>query len=157
MNLYSPTIASEEDWNGYNTYKKIYNWLTFSIYVTVKYNCEINKIDLNDYLALIKSESNGNPNAISSAGAKGLSQIMNCHWNKPEELYSIYLNIRLGTAYYAWCLKYAKGDKREALRFYNAGPNSNKYVYRNYTAYCDVIIRNSNISKNLEIKKVEIK
>jgi soluble lytic murein transglycosylase-like protein len=150
-------MVSEESWNLYDTYKQKYKWLSYSILVTAKYNCEINSIELDDVLALIQSESNGVVRAISSASAKGLMQIMNCHWkHAPEELYSIYLNIRLGTAYYKWCLDYANGNKREALRFYNAGPFSNKYVYKNYVAYCDVIIRNSNGTKNLKIKPVEV-
>lgn len=158
LSIYLPTIASEEDWNGFNTYKLKYKWLTYSIFVTAKYNAEINDLLVDDVLAIIQSESNGVVKAISSASAKGLMQVMNCHWpHNPEELYSIYLNITLGTRYYKWCLVYAKFDKRETLRFYNAGPFSNKDTYRNYIAYCDVIIKNSKHTQKFIIPKVEVK
>ena len=158
LSIYAPTVMSDENWNEYDTYKKVYKWLTYSIYVTVKYNCSINTIDVDTILALIQSESNGDPKALSKAGAIGLCQIMPVHWkHAPKELYSIYLNIRLGAAYYKWCLNYAKGDKKETLRFYNAGPFSDKYVYKNYITYCDVIIRNSRNTRNLVIPEVVIR
>jgi soluble lytic murein transglycosylase-like protein len=156
--IYIPTIASDEEWNAFDTYKTQYKWLTYSIFVTTTYNSNLNNIDFNDYLALIKSESDGNPKAISPVGARGLGQVMPCHWESDLNLlYSIYLNIKLGTKIYKDCLILAKGNKKEALRYYNAGPYSNKEKYKNYKTYCDVIINNSNTTKNLQVAKVEIK
>lgn len=158
LSIYIPVILDDEEWNGYKVYANQYKWLSYSIFVTTVYNSKINNIDFNDFLALIQSESNGDVYAISSSSARGLSQIMPVHRkHAPEELYDIYLNIKLGSAYYAWCLRYTNYDKREALRIYNSGPFSNKYVYRNYEKYCDVIINNSNNTKNLVIPRIVVK
>ena len=157
LSIYSPTIASVEDWDLFYMYKHTYAWLTYSEMYIIKYNCKINNIDIDTILALIQSESNGNPKATSSANAKSLMQIMDCHWpHAPKELYDIGLNIKIGTSYYAWCLDYTHGNKIEALRVYNSGPFSNKYTYKGYENYCNKIIRNSNATKNLQIKPVEV-
>jgi soluble lytic murein transglycosylase-like protein len=158
MSVYIPTIASVEGWDLYDTYKKQYKWLTYSIVVTADYNARLNDIRLDKVLALIHSESEGDRRAVSKAGARGLMQIMPCHWKGDLDLlFGIYLNIKLGTSYYKWCLDYAKGNEREALRFYNAGPFSNAKTYGNYKKYVDVILENSLITQNFKKSEVIIR
>jgi hypothetical protein len=73
---------------------------------------------------LVAIESEYNPNAISPAGALGLTQCMpdkfrkSDRWNDPET------NIRIGAAYLQQMLKQFNGDEKLALAAYNAGPGN---------------------------------
>jgi soluble lytic murein transglycosylase len=75
--------------------------------------------------ALIKTESDFNPRAISSAGAKGLMQIM------PENIRDLNINdpfdplenIMGGTRYLKQLIRRFDGKLPMALAAYNAGPN----------------------------------
>lgn len=80
--------------------------------------------------AVIKQESQYDPDAASPAGAKGLMQLMpatakrfNCDDLKDEAC-----NVEAGTKYLAWLLKRFNGDVSLALAGYNAGEGAvNKY------------------------------
>ncbi len=103
-----------------------------------------NNVDPNLVRAVIAQESGGNPNDISSKGARGLMQIM------PEEAQSLGVsdpfdpqqNIAAGTKLLATLLKKYQGDIPLALAAYNAGsgaveryngvppfPETQKYVH----------------------------
>ncbi|HSQ19185.1 MAG TPA: lytic transglycosylase domain-containing protein [Blastocatellia bacterium] len=76
--------------------------------------------------AVIKQESQYDPDAASPAGAKGLMQLMpatakrfNCDDLKDEAC-----NVEAGTKYLAWLLKRFNGDVSLALAGYNAGEGS---------------------------------
>lgn len=103
-----------------------------------KYDAMINEaaekygVDPNVLKCLMAKESQGNPYAVSSAGAVGLMQI------KPETASEMAgrpvsaeelknnpeLNIELGTKYFAKMLR-EKGNLEDALGAYNQGPNAN--------------------------------
>ena len=94
-----------------------------------KYNVEENLI-----FALIKSESNFNPKAISNSNAIGLMQLMEDtaidvakknnielkSENAKEELMDVYTNIEIGTCYLSVLMEKYQ-NKELALAAYNAG------------------------------------
>lgn len=82
--------------------------------------------------AMIKAESNFNPNVVSSSNAIGLMQLMDAtaeelarkidvSFTKNASLYHPELNIKLGTKYFSDLLKEYKGNIPLALTAYNAG------------------------------------
>lgn len=97
-------------------------------------------VDPNLVFAIIKTESNFNPRAVSSAGAKGLMQIMPEVWRENSEssctgkhsnrslcnagencIFSSGANIRVGTKYFKSLLTKYDGRVDLALEAYNAG------------------------------------
>lgn len=82
-------------------------------------------------------ESEGNPRATSSVGARGLMQVMPAWAGRWEgcgrNLYDIDDNLCTGTSLLAWYMRTARGDERRALLGYNGcvrGTNTpNCHVY----------------------------
>lgn len=152
----------------YYRLKQHYKWLVPEVYYPI-YN-EANKyypdITMDDICAIIQAESGSARHnniermkvAISSSGAIGLMQIMPFHHRGPRtDLYNPTLNIMYGVRYYYWCLKYCRGNKREALRCYNAGPASRRERYRGYANYVTPILRNSDISEDIYNEHYEVR
>ena len=102
----------------------------YSEYVE-KYS-EENNIDKYLIYAIIKAESNFNPNVTSGSGAKGLMQLMEetaversneIHEETVEvhDLYNPETNIELGASYFAYLLGLYNNNIVLALTAYNAG------------------------------------
>ena len=117
---------------------KIFYPLKYTEYVE-KY-AEENKLDKMLIYAIIKAESNFEPNITSHSGAMGLMQIMDetakeiaeyidYDYVTKEVLYQPEVNIMIGTKYYAYLLKIYKNNTNLALAAYNAGiGNVNKWI-----------------------------
>lgn len=80
-------------------------------------------VNENLILAVIKQESNFNSNAVSSAGAKGLMQIMPANFSSVgiSDPYNVNQNINGGTQILKQALDRYDGDISMALMAYNAG------------------------------------
>lgn len=109
--------------------KQIYP-LKYANYVE-KY-AQDNSLDVMLIYAIMKAESNFEPNITSSSGAMGLMQIMEntareiarkkeIELSTKEMLYQPEINIMLGTAYFAQLLKTYDGNINLSLAAYNAG------------------------------------
>ncbi|MEA2031375.1 MAG: transglycosylase SLT domain-containing protein [candidate division Zixibacteria bacterium] len=84
-----------------------------------------NKVDSALICAVIRTESGGNPNAVSSAGAKGLMQLMDSTATEMgmNSAFDPHQNIHCGVKYLRKQLD-RFGDLRLAVAAYNAGPGS---------------------------------
>ena len=101
-----------------------------------KYQSQINEasdsygVDKNIIKSIIMTESAGNNNAVSSAKAKGLMQLMDSTATDMgvKNSFNPRENILGGTKYFAQMLRQYNGDTKLALAAYNAGPkNVEKY------------------------------
>lgn len=81
-------------------------------------------VDSNLIKAIIKTESNFDPNVVSSAGAKGLMQLMpeNCRDLGITDPFNIEQNIEGGVKHIKEYIDRYNGDVEMALMAYNGGP-----------------------------------
>jgi soluble lytic murein transglycosylase-like protein len=87
---------------------------------------EAHNLDVDLLASVVKAESDGNPKALSHAGAQGLMQLMPATANglgvadsyKPDQ------NVRGGATYLAWLLDRYHDNLALALAAYNAGPEA---------------------------------
>jgi len=143
--------------DGYGDYLKLRKYygakFTYTIYLAVQ--CGFNEFGIpkEEIAALMKSESDFNPRAVSCVGARGLCQVM--PYNGPantEDLFDPFVNVHYGMKYYKYCLTIAKGNRTEALRFYNAGPASIRANYKNWS-YVNAIKSNTVYARNVNVKE----
>jgi soluble lytic murein transglycosylase-like protein len=84
--------------------------------------------------AVVMQESSGNPNAVSEAGAIGLTQLMPVAirqyageaaqlLGRPVDARSALDNLVMGALYYRDALRRARGNVEFAARLYHGGPN----------------------------------
>lgn len=132
QNIYNPYWFTK-----YNTARRVIpssasiQPTTSSKSYTGKYANAVNKyasdygIDPNLIAAIIQQESTFNPNAGSSAGARGLMQLMpgTAKEMGVKDITNPADNIAGGTRYFAQMLQRYKGDVELALMAYNAGPS----------------------------------
>ncbi len=158
----------------YRIYQRIYK-TEYSEYV-YKYAQEYN-VDPLMIFAIIKAESNFNPNVLSNRGAIGLMQLMDgtaeelcnkmgIYYTKQASLYDPELNVRIGTKYFSELINEYDGNNVLALTAYNAGKgNVNKWIeagtikedgsdienipYKETNNYVRKILRDYEIYKNL--------
>jgi len=89
-------------------------------------------VDFNLIKSVIKAESLYDPKAVSTAGAKGLMQLMPATAKQMgvKKIFDPQQNIMGGTKYLRWLLKKFKNNKK-AVAAYNAGPAA--VIYYNGT------------------------
>jgi len=116
-------------------------------------------------ISVIKAESNGNPNAVSSAGAKGLMQLVDSTAKDYDvkQVFDPKENILAGSRYLKDLME-RFGDLRVALAAYNAGPaNVMRYdgipPFLETNAYIDKVVdtlktikgkSNKNVTKGIK-------
>ena len=78
-------------------------------------------LDPNMVATLIQIESCGNPQAISSAGARGLFQVMPFHFGEGEDMLDPETNAKRGLSYFVQSLALTEGHVGMAFAGYNGG------------------------------------
>jgi soluble lytic murein transglycosylase-like protein len=78
-------------------------------------------LDPNLVATVMQIESCGNPQAVSSVGARGLFQVMPFHFAEGEDMLDPDTNARRGLAYLAQSLALTQGHVGMALAGYNGG------------------------------------
>jgi soluble lytic murein transglycosylase-like protein len=78
-------------------------------------------IDPNMAATVMQIESCGDPNAVSSAGAQGLFQVMPFHFEPGENMQDPDTNARRGMAYLALGMQQTSGDTSRTFAGYNGG------------------------------------
>jgi soluble lytic murein transglycosylase-like protein len=78
-------------------------------------------IDPNMAATVMQIESCGDPNAVSSAGAQGLFQVMPFHFSPGEQMQDPNTNARRGMAYLALGMEQTGGDASRTFAGYNGG------------------------------------
>lgn len=78
-------------------------------------------LDPNMAATVMQIESCGDPNAVSSAGAQGLFQVMPFHFEAGESMQDPDTNARRGMAYLALGMQQTGGDVNRTFAGYNGG------------------------------------
>jgi Rod binding domain-containing protein len=113
------TPARQTSSGSQDTLHNIAKWESYINEAGTTYN-----VDPKLIAAVISKESGGNPDALSSKGAKGLMQLMDSTASDMGALdsYNPLENIMAGTKYLKQMLDMHNGDEKLALASYNAGP-----------------------------------
>lgn len=112
----------------YRTFKSPSQYTSKNIKELVTRYARRYRLDENLVYAVIRQESNFNPQAVSSAGACGLMQLMPATAAEMgvTSIFDPAQNIAGGTQYLAKMLELFKGNLSLALAAYNAGPENVK-------------------------------
>ncbi|MBR6614293.1 MAG: lytic transglycosylase domain-containing protein [Clostridia bacterium] len=126
----------------------------------VEQAASIYNVDPNLIYAVIKQESNFNKDAVSSAGAKGLMQIIDPTAkqmarridsidDKNYDVFDPYTNIHIGTKYLSYLIKYFYGNYYLAIIAYTAGMGRvDTWLEAEYNEYTDYTKLLENIKYN---------
>ena len=119
---YKPIIIPKK----YQTFTSVKMYTPGNISELVKRYSEMYAVDEGLICAVIKCESDFNPNIVSPAGACGLMQLMpgTAAEMGVTRIFDPAENIAGGTQYLAQMLKIFGGDPKLALAGYNAGPEA---------------------------------
>jgi soluble lytic murein transglycosylase-like protein len=113
--------------------ENVWRWCEMAGFFSTHYD-----VDMLDVLIVIAIESGGDPNAVSSAGAQGLMQIM-WEWHylhlSPAEiekfgagvLFNPASNVRLGVIYFSELMDLYPGEPEAWFAAYNGGPNAGRW------------------------------
>lgn len=137
--IFTPRIVKDDMFHiFYSAYPTLsYNVYSLAVCYTTKYH-----VNIHEYMAIMKFESNFNPHAINynkdSVGNvvswdSGLGQWnSNNVYGKDPRIFDPSFNLNLSIKYYAECRKKAKGNLRLAFCMYNAGMNRRTYFNGEY-------------------------
>lgn len=142
----------EDGYVEFLKYRDHYSWMTFHKFIAISAASYEFKVPIDKICSLINSESEGDSRALSHSGARGLMQVMPCHYKgNINDLYDISINVRYGTKYLRWCLDFANGNFDRAIIAYNAGPGLHPKNYPNALRknYLEVIKKNNSITMNM--------
>lgn len=97
---------------------QIQYWTDLIIQISTEFD-----LDPNLVATVMQIESCGDPMALSSAGARGLFQVMPYHFAAGEDPHDPQTNALRGISYLSQALEARQGDARLALASYNGGIN----------------------------------
>lgn len=138
--------ASREAKNDYSALRTHYQWMTPQLFRIIDTSSKKHGIDPHLISAVIHAESRGQ-NVVSRVNKNGTRDYGYCQINsvhrpeQPESFLDPETNIDMGCRFLSYCMKKG-GNDYEAVRMYNAGPNSRpgksknqKYVLKVLAAY----------------------
>lgn len=91
-------------------------------------------LDANLLATVMQIESCGHSGVSSSAGARGLFQVMPFHFDANENQLDPDTNARRGASFLNQCLDWAQGDAGLALACYNGGPGLIRRAFATWPA-----------------------
>lgn len=150
-----PAVTKDPLCIEFERLKKYYSKLTPKRLAIIMYYCEKNNINVDYFCGLINEESGWISTAVSKSNARGLSQIIGRYHYRGrnyDDLFDDNLNIKIGTRVLRDYTKIAKkryGKKylKESFRLYNAGPFSDRNIYKNWDYVYRILLNVKNTKK----------
>ena len=142
----TPIIAMGDLELKWLQYKNYYPNMQARHFAYIWKECTKQGVPITDICAIVNNESHYDDQVVSKSMDAGLLQINKVHWfGSIEEMLELHTNVRMGVSIYKSALKKARGDKRTAFRYYNAGENSHERLYDNWK-YVDAILKDIRMS-----------
>jgi soluble lytic murein transglycosylase-like protein len=148
------TVIFDEYEDEYVTYDQYY-YNTSTYDEIIKNAALIYGVDPALIKAVIKTESNFDPRAVSNKGACGLMQLIPATAERfgVSDVFDPKANIYGGTKYLSWLMTYFKGDIKLVLAAYNAGEKSVEKYDNNIPPYKETINYVKKVFKFLDYYK----